>query len=301
MKIGVVGTGVMGAPMARNLLRAGYEVTVCNRSRVKAERLAGNGAMVVDTPAEVAARSEIVITNVPDTPDVQKVVLGPSGIIEGAAPDITVIDMSTISPQVTREIAVQLERSGINMLDAPVTGGEKGAIEGTLVIMVGGPISVLERCRAALEVIGGKIVHAGGHGQGQLMKLCNQIAIASNLMAAAEAVAFCRVAGLDTHLMLEAVGGGAAGSWVINMLGPKMASHDFKPGFMIKLQQKDLRLALAAASELGVALPGVALVNQLFTAAESAGHSDDGTQALITVLEKLADIGADRAAGSKAH
>lgn len=289
MKVGVVGTGVMGAPMARNLLRAGYTVTVCNRTRAKAERLVGDGAVVMDTAAEVAARSDVIITNVPDTPDVHQVIFEAEGVVEGAHQGAIVIDMSTISPQVTREMAAELEGRGIEMLDAPVTGGEKGAIEGTLTIMVGGKESILERCRPMLQVLGQKIVHAGGHGQGQMMKLCNQIAISLHLVAAAEALTFCVKAELDPKLMIEAVGSGAAGSWVINVLGPKMLSHDFAPGFMIKLQQKDLRLVLAAAAELEVALPGAALSHQLLTAALASGHGDDGTQALITVLEQLAN------------
>lgn len=288
--IGFIGTGLMGYPMARNLLRAGFPVTVYNRTRAKAEPLAAEGAVIVDSPRAVAERSEVVITIVSDTPDVLHVILGERGVHEAARPGMVVIDMSTISPRVTREIAATLLDHDVEMLDAPVSGGVNGAIEGTLSIMVGGKPEVFERCRPIFEAMGKKIVYCGGNGQGQMVKLCNQIAIVSNLVAAAEAVTFAKKAGVDPMTMIEAVGAGAAGSWVINVLGPKMASHDFAPGFMIKLQQKDLRLVMQAASELSVSLPGAALAHQLFAAVEATGGGDLGTQALVTVLEKLANI-----------
>ncbi len=290
VRVGLIGTGVMGKPMARNLLRAGFAVTVYNRTRSRAESLIAEGAAVADSPREVAERAETVITIVSDTPDVEQVILGERGIVEGARPGMVVIDMSTISPRTTREIARQLQARGVEMLDAPVSGGEKGAIEGTLSIMVGGRREVFEQSRPIFEAMGKRLVYCGDHGQGQMVKLCNQIAIASNLVAAAEAVAFAKKAGLDPMTMLEAVGAGAAGSWVINVLGPKMASHDYAPGFMVKLQQKDLRLVMQAASELGVALPGAMLANQLFTAVEAEGGGDLGTQSLVRVLEKLANL-----------
>lgn len=277
----------MGKPMARNLLRAGYPVAVYNRTRAKAESLAADGAAVLDSPVEVARRSEVVITIVSDTPDVREVILGSRGVREGLAPGGVVIDMSTISPQATREIAAALEEAGLDMLDAPVSGGEKGAVEATLSIMVGGRREVFERCRPVLETVGKKLVYCGDHGQGQIVKLCNQIAAAGALLAAAEAVTFARKAGVDPLTMIEAVGAGAAGSWMINNLGPKMAAHDFAPGFMVKLQQKDLRIVLGAAAKLGVSLPGAALASQLFTAVEAEGGGDLGTQSLVRVLEKL--------------
>lgn len=288
--VGFVGTGTMGKPMARNLLRAGFGVRAYNRTRARAEELESEGAVLVDSPRAAAEGADFAITNVSDTPDVRAVILGPGGLVEGARAGCVVIDMSTISPRVTREIAEELESRGIEMVDAPVSGGEKGAIEGTLSIMAGGKREVFDGCRPLFEAMGKKLVYCGDHGQGQMVKLCNQIAIASNLVAAAEAVAFAKKAGLDPMVMVEAVGAGAAGSWVINVLGPKMAGHDFAPGFMVKLQQKDLRLVMQAASELGVSLPGAMLANQLFTAVESEGGGDLGTQSLIMVLEKLANI-----------
>ena len=292
-RIGFIGTGLMGLPMARNLRRAGFPVTAYNRTRKRAEPLLADGAALADSPREVAARSDVVITIVSDTPDVQEVILGENGVVQAVRPGMTVIDMSTISPRVTRQIAADLAARGVDMLDAPVSGGEKGAIEATLSIMVGGRQEVFERCRPIFEAMGKKLVYCGDHGQGQMVKLCNQIAISSNLVACAEAVAFAKKAGLDPRTMIEAVGAGAAGSWVINVLGPKMAAHDFAPGFMVKLQQKDLRLVMQAASELGVSVPGAMLANQLFTAVEAEGGGDLGTQSLVTVLEKLANLASE--------
>ncbi|MEP6756305.1 MAG: NAD(P)-dependent oxidoreductase [Chthonomonadales bacterium] len=290
IRVGFIGTGLMGLPMATNLLKAGFAVTATSRTLSRAEPLKALGGKVVATPREVAANSDVVITIVSDTPDVEQVILGENGVVEALRPGMTVVDMSTISPKVTKQIAADLAARGVNMLDAPVSGGEKGAIEGTLSIMVGGKREVFEATRPVFEAMGKRLVYAGENGQGQMVKMCNQIAIASNLIAAAEAVAFAKKAGLDPHTMIEAVGAGAAGSWVINVLGPKMADHDFAPGFMVKLQQKDLRLVMQAASDLGVSVPGAMLANQLFTAVEAAGGGDLGTQSLVTVLEKLANI-----------
>ncbi len=289
-RIGFIGTGLMGFPMARNLLRAGFPVTAYNRTRSRAEPLASEGGRIAESPRGVASVSDVVITIVSDTPDVQQVILGKDGIVESARPGMVVIDMSTISPKATRSIAADLAARGVEMLDAPVSGGEKGAIEATLSIMAGGKREVFDKCRPIFEAMGKRLVYCGGNGQGQMVKLCNQIAIAGNLVACAEAVAFAKKAGLDPMTMIEAVGAGAAGSWVINVLGPKMASHDFAPGFMVKLQQKDLRLVMEAASELGVSVPGAMLANQLFTSVESEGHGDYGTQSLVTVMEKLANL-----------
>ncbi len=289
-RVGFVGTGLMGLPMARNLLRAGFQVAAYNRTPLRAHPLLEEGATIAGSPREAAEGADAVITIVSDTPDVREVILGDKGVMHGAARGTVVIDMSTISPRVTKEIAGDLAARGIEMLDAPVSGGEKGAIEGTLSIMVGGSPGAVERCRPLFEAMGKRLVYCGTHGQGQMVKLCNQIAIASNLVACAEAVAFAKKAGLDPNTMIEAVGAGAAGSWVINVLGPKMASHDFAPGFMVKLQQKDLHLVAQAASEIGASVPGAMLANQLFTAVEASGGGDLGTQSLVSVYEKLAGL-----------
>lgn len=288
--VAFIGTGLMGLPMAQNLMRAGYPLVVHTRTQAKARPLLDKGARWADTPADAAALASVVITMVSDTPDVRHVLLGEHGVVETAQPGALVIDMSTISPSATREMAAELAKRDIDMLDAPVSGGVKGAIEGTLSIMVGGRAEVLGRARPILETMGKNIVHCGGHGQGQMTKLCNQIAVANHMIAAAEAIVLAKRAGLDPHALVQAIGAGAAGSWVINVLGPKMADHDFAPGFMVKLLQKDLRLVMQAASELSVSLPGTALAHQLYAALEAEGRGDDGTQALIRVFEKLAGM-----------
>jgi len=292
-KVGFIGTGLMGLPMAQNLIRKGFPLTVHTRTRSKAQSLLDAGALWADTPAECAKDADFVITMVPDTPDVQQVLLGEQGVIRAAKSGTVVIDMSTISPSATRAMAADLLARGIHMLDAPVSGGVKGAIEGTLSIMVGGRSEVLEKARPVLEAMGQNIVYCGDHGQGQMTKLCNQVAIASHMIAAAEAVVLARKAGLDPHALIRAIGAGAAGSWVINVLGPRMADHDFEPGFMIKLLQKDLRLVMQAASELSVPLPGTALAHQLYAALEAEGRGDEGTQALARVFERLAGLAVD--------
>ncbi len=288
--VAFIGTGLMGLPMAKNLMRAGFRLRVHSRTRSKAEPLLDDGALWADTPGEAAAGADAVVTMVSDTPDVRQVLLGDNGVCRGVRPGAIVVDMSTISPRATREMAAELSRIGATMLDAPVSGGVKGAIEGTLSIMVGGPVEALERARPVLEAMGKNIVHCGDHGQGQMTKLCNQVAVANHMVAAAEAIVLARKAGLDVHAMVRAVGAGAGRSWAINVLGPKMADHDFAPGFMVKLLQKDLRLVMEAASELSVPLPGTAAVHQLYAALEAEGRGDEGTQALVSVFERLAGL-----------
>jgi 3-hydroxyisobutyrate dehydrogenase-like beta-hydroxyacid dehydrogenase len=280
----------MGLPMAQNLMRAGFTLNVHSRTKAKAMPLLDEGAVWADNAAGAAADADAVITMVSDTPDVRQVLLGNGGVHETARAGTVVVDMSTISPRATREMASALAEKAVIMLDAPVSGGVKGAIEGTLSIMVGGPDEALERVRPVFEAMGKNIVHCGGHGQGQMTKLCNQIAVANHMVAAAEAIVLARRSGLDVHAMIQAIGAGAAGSWAINVLGPKMADHDFSPGFMVKLLQKDLRLVMEAASELSVPLPGTAAVHQLYAALEAEGRGDEGTQALISVFERLAGL-----------
>lgn len=287
MRVGFIGLGIMGRPMARNLLKAGFAVTAYNRSPGPREELAEAGAAIAASPREAAAAADAVITVVTDSPDVEQVVLGPDGVIEGAAPGTLVIDMSTISPEVTRRIGAALAERGVRMLDAPVSGGDQGAIAGTLAIMVGGDAADFERARPLFEAMGQRIVHCGPLGAGQTVKLCNQIAVSLTNLAVCEALIFAQKNGVDPATMLEAVSAGAAGSWQMTNLGPKMLQRDFAPGFKVKLQRKDLRLALESAQQQAVALPGLALVSQLFAAVEAAGAGEDGTQALITALENL--------------
>ena len=287
-RVGFIGLGIMGRPMARNLLRAGYPLTVWNRSRAAIDELAHDGAEPADDARAVAQRSDIVITMVGDSPDVEQVALGPGGIIEGAHPGLVQIDMSTISPEVTRAIAARLFAAGVDLLDAPVSGGEQGATDATLSIMVGGKAEVFERCRPVLSALGKRLVYCGPHGSGQVVKLCNQVVVALNNLALCEALVLAAKAGVDPGRMLEAVGAGAGGSWAIHNLGPKMLARDFRPGFKVTHQQKDLRLALATARDRQLPLPGTALVHQLFAVLEAEGLQNEGTQALIKALEKLA-------------
>lgn len=290
MRIGFVGLGIMGKPMAKNLLKAGFPVTAYNRGEGPRAEIAAAGARVARSPAEAARDAGIVITNVTDSPDVEAVCLGPGGVIEGAAPGAIVIDMSTISPEVTRRVGARLAEKGIRMLDAPVSGGDTGAIAGTLSIMVGGDADDLEKVRPVLAAMGQRIVHCGALGAGQTVKLCNQIAVTLTNLAVCEALVFAEKNGVDPAKMLEAVSAGAGGSWQMTNLGPKMIRGDFAPGFKVRLQRKDLRLAIENAQQQGTALPGLALVSQLFAAVESAGMGDEGTQALITALERLNGI-----------
>jgi len=287
-RIGFIGLGVMGKPMAINLLKAGYPLTVWNRTRSKMDELIAMGAYGASSPKEVAERSDVVITMVTDSPDVEEVILGPNGVIHGARPGLIVIDMSTISPKVTRRIAEELSKKGVKMLDAPVSGGEKGAREATLSIMVGGPREVFEECLPIFEVLGKKITYMGPTGMGQTAKLCNQVICALNIQAVCEGLMLGARAGLDLRKLLEAVSAGAASSWMLTNLGPKMIERDFKPGFKIRHQQKDLRLALELAAELNLPLPGTALVQQILRIAEAEGLGEEGTQAAIVAMEKIA-------------
>ncbi len=287
-RIGFIGLGVMGKPMATNLLKAGYPLTVWNRTRSKMKDLVVMGAYGASSPKEVAERSDVVITMVTDSPDVEEVVLGPNGVIHGARPGLIVIDMSTISPIVTRKIANELAKKGVKMLDAPVSGGEKGAIEATLSIMVGGPKEVFEECLPIFRVLGKKITYMGPIGMGQTAKLCNQVICALNIQAVCEGLMLGAKAGLDLKRLLEAISAGAASSWMLINLGPKMVERDFKPGFKIRHQQKDIRLALSLASELKLPLPGTALVQQMLRIVEAEGLGEKGTQAAIVAMEKIA-------------
>lgn len=290
---GFIGLGIMGLPMAKNLLAAGFPVVAFNRSAAKIDTLAELGAERGESPADVAARSDVVIICVTASADVEAVVLGAEGIpgvLDGVREGSVVIDMSTISPAVTRTLAARLAERGVAMIDAPVSGGEQGAIGGTLSIMCGGEAEALDRVRPVLEAMGRKITHCGPSGAGQTVKLCNQIAVVLNNLAMAEALVFCQRSGVDPAVMLEAIASGAAGSWQISNLGPKVVARDFAPGFKVGLQQKDLRLALEAADELDLPLAGTALVHQLFRAVEHREGPDTGTQALVQALEALTNV-----------
>jgi 3-hydroxyisobutyrate dehydrogenase-like beta-hydroxyacid dehydrogenase len=286
MRVGVIGTGIMGAPMARNLLRAGHAVTVHNRSPGRLAPLVEAGASAARSPREVAAAVDAVVISVPDTPDVEVVVTGPDGILAGAQAGLLVIDTSTIAPRAARALAERAAAQDVAMLDAPVSGGEGGAVEGTLSIMVGGTRAAFDRAAPVFQAIGRTTTYMGPSGQGQTTKLVNQVVGAATLAAVAEGLALGARAGLDPAALLEAIGGGAATSWMWANLGPRMQRRDFAPGFMIRLQQKDLRLALGTAHDLGAAAPLTTLVHELLASVEARGGGALGTQAILTAFEE---------------
>jgi len=285
MRVGVIGLGIMGAPMARNLLRAGHAVTVHSRTRARVDALVADGATAADSPAAVAAVVDAVVTMLPDTPDVRAVIAGPAGVLAGARPGLLAIDMSTIAPDAARALAAEAAAASVAFLDAPVSGGEPGAVAGTLSIMVGGDEAAFARAEPIFAALGRQVTYMGGPGQGQMTKLVNQVVGAATLAAVAEGVVLATRAGLEPAAVLRAVGGGAAASWMLTNLAPRMQRRDFAPGFMVKLQQKDLRLARAAAEQLGVRLPLTAAVDELLTAVAAKGGGALGTQAIVTALE----------------
>lgn len=287
--IGFIGLGIMGRPMAKNLMKAGYPLVVYNRTREKARELIEAGAQEATAPKDVAARSDVVLTTVTDTPDVEQVILGKEGVIEGGRAGQIVVDLSTISPEATRRMAEELKKKGITMLDAPVTGGEIGAIHGTLTIMVGGDQKAYEEVLPILQAMGKKIVYAGPSGAGQTIKLCNQILCAVNQIGVSEALMLAAKAGVDLNTMLEVTTSGAGGSWALENLGRKVVAGDLKPAFMVRLMQKDLALVMELAGKLNLPLPGTALASQLLRAVEAEeGGKELGTQAMIKAYERLA-------------
>ena len=289
--IGFIGLGIMGLPMARNLLKAGFELTVVGgHAKAAVEELQGAGATVVATPREVAAATDLVVTCLPDTPDVREVVAGPDGVLDEARRGTIIVDHSTIAPLAAREIAAECEKRGVAFLDAPVSGGQQGAIAGTLSIMVGGDAAALARAMPVLEAMGKKIVHVGSSGAGQFTKACNQIICAVTWQAIGEGMALGVKAGVDPAKMLEAVSAGAARCWALEVRTPRLLDGDFKPGFMAKLQYKDLVIATDAGKQLGVPLPVTSLVTEFYGALKAAGRGDLDTSALVTLEEQLAGV-----------
>ena len=289
-RIGYLGLGIMGDPMARNLLKAGFEVTVWNRTAAKTKPLVEAGAAAADSPAAVAAAAEAVCINVTDTPDVEQVIFGDGGIASAGADalkNLIVIDNSTISPAVTRQFAERLAELGVELLDAPVSGGDVGAQQGTLSIMVGGKAEVFEKCMPIFEAMGKAITHCGPSGAGQATKACNQVLCAVYMMGTCEAMALAKAEGLDLEKMLAVTTAGAGGSWALANLGPRIAAGDMDPGFMIDLINKDLAIVRDEARQSKLPLPGLNLAADLFNAAAIAGHGRDGTQAFSKVVEKL--------------
>ena len=289
LRVGFIGLGTMGQGMARNLAKAGFPLTVMTRRFEKAEEFAASvqGVRAARDGAEVGKASDVIVSSVPDSPEVEEVHLGERGTAAGAAHGAIVIDTSTIAAESARVIGERLGAKGIALLDAPVSGGQKGAIEGTLTFFVGGEEAALEKARPVFEAMGKRITHLGPSGFGQLGKAVNQILVGVNLMAVSEALAFAKKAGLPLPSLHEALTAGAANSWALEVLGKKMIDRDFKPAFAVKHQQKDLAIVLATSREKKLPLPGTALVHQLLTALEAEGRGGEGTQALYTFYEKL--------------
>ncbi len=294
-RVGFVGLGIMGRGMAANLLKAGFEVRVWNRTASRMDALVADGAEAGANPADVAANCGVTIVCVSDTPDVENVVLGENGILEGAKPGSLVIDCSTISPKVTKEIAALLAEKDVHMLDAPISGGSEGAANGTLSIMVGGDAAQFERALPIFEAMGKTITHVGETGAGQTVKLVNQILVVGNCLAMCEALMLAEAGGVDLQKTFDAVSKGAAGSWMFTNRAPQIIDRDWRPGFTVDLQQKDLRLVLDAADEFGVPIPGTSLIFNLYRTLEAQGLGGDGNHALVKALENLAgfEVGAE--------
>lgn len=287
-RVGYVGLGIMGRGMAHNLLKAGFALRVWNRTASRMDPLVEAGAEAGESPADVAAKSDIVIICVSDTPDVEAVVLGENGIIHGAKPGTLVIDCSTISPSATRQMAAALKETGVAMLDAPVSGGSEGAAKGTLSIMVGGDAQQFERALPVFQAMGKTITHVGPNGAGQTVKLVNQVLLVGNTLAMSEALMFAQAGGVDLQKTFDAISQGAAGSWMFTNRAPQIMQRDWRPGFTIALQQKDVRLCLDAADEMGVPLLCAGLVFNLYRTLEAMGLQEEGNHALIKALEHLA-------------
>ena len=290
LDIGWIGTGVMGAPMAGHLLAAGHTLRVYSRTRERAAPLVEQGAEWRDTPAAAARDADVVCTMVGFPSDVRAVVLDDDGVLGAARAGSLLVDFTTSSPELAVEIAEAASARGIEALDAPVSGGDVGAREAKLVIMAGGSEAAFERARPLLETLGGRIVHAGGPGAGQHTKMTNQIAIAAGMIAVCEALLYAHEAGLDVERAVETISGGAAGSWSLANYGPRMLAGDLEPGFKIDHFVKDLGLALEEARKLGLALPGAALAQQFYVAAQGQDLGQKGTQALIAVLARLSGV-----------
>jgi 2-hydroxy-3-oxopropionate reductase len=285
--VGYIGLGLMGKSMARNILRAGFPLVVHNRSQSAVSELVSEGAKSASSPAEVAGQVEVVFTNLPDTPDVEKVALGPGGVIEQAHPGLIFVDNSTIKPVASRKIAMQLGEKGVQCLDAPVSGGDIGAREGTLTIMVGGPAPALERILPVFQAMGKKITHVGDSGSGQIAKAANQIMVAAQMVAMGELMIFAKKAGADPQKIIEAIRGGAAQCWTLDVKPPRLFAGNRNPGFKAYMQAKDLAIIMETAKEYGVALPSAAINAQLFNAMLQMGMADLDNSAVIGVIEAL--------------
>jgi len=286
-RVGFIGLGIMGKPMARNLMNSGYELTVHNRSPEKAEELGEEGATVAATPKEVAHNSDVIITMLPDSPQVREVVAGEDGVLEGIGEGSLLIDMSTISPVVTEELAEAVKENGASMLDAPVSGGDVGAIEGTLSIMVGGEDKDFQRAMPLFEALGKTITHVGPTGAGQVTKAANQVVVALSIEAVSEALVLGSAGGVSPEKILDVLSGGLASNKVMEVKREKFLSHNFEPGGKVEFHHKDLGIALAAGREYGVVLPVTAIVDQMFHSLKAKGRGGWDHSALLTLIEDL--------------
>ncbi|MDQ3832227.1 MAG: 2-hydroxy-3-oxopropionate reductase [Actinomycetota bacterium] len=287
-KVGFIGLGIMGKPMARNLMEAGYGLVVYNRSWGAVEELAGNGAETAGSPKEVAEVCNTVITMLPDSPQVEEVVTGENGVLEGVTEGTLLVDMSTISPVATEKVAQKAREMGASMLDAPVSGGETGAEAGTLSIMVGGSQEDFERAKPLFDVMGKTIVHVGESGTGQVVKACNQIVVALTIEAVSEALVLGSKAGASPAKVIQVLSGGLAGNKVMEAKSENFLKHEFNPGFRLELHRKDLGIALAAGREYGVPLPVTAIVDQVLEALVAKGSGGEDHSAMLVFIEDLA-------------
>jgi 2-hydroxy-3-oxopropionate reductase len=289
LKIGFIGLGIMGKPMSKNLIKAGHELTVFDIVESAVKELESMGAKSARSSKEVTARTDLIITMLPDSPDVEKAAFGPDGIFEGIKSGSTLIDMSTISPVTTKKVAEVAKAKGVRVLDAPVSGGEKGAIDATLTIMVGGDKSVFDDCLPIFQLMGKDIVYCGEAGSGQVVKACNQILVAGVLETAAEALVLGAKAGVDPEVVLKVIAGGYA-MRVLDVRGPLLLKRNFQPGFKTRLHYKDLGIALAAGSEYGVPLPVTSLIHEMMGAMKVLGRGETDHSAIVTLLEDLAKV-----------
>jgi 2-hydroxy-3-oxopropionate reductase len=289
LKVGYIGLGLMGKPIAMNILKAGFSLVVHNRSREKVKELVQEGAVEAFSPAEVASQVDVVFTNLPDSPDVEKIVLGENGIIFGGKPGLIFVDNSTIKPAVARTIAISLAEEGILALDAPVSGGDIGAMNGTLTIMVGGPSEALEKVRPIFEVMGKTITHIGDAGSGQIAKAANQIMVAAQMVAMGELLMFAQKSGADPVKVVEAIRGGAAQCWTLDVKPPRLFSGNRQPGFKASMQSKDLNIVMETAKEYGIPLPSCAIDQQLYQSMLQNNLGNLDNSAIISIFENLAN------------
>jgi 2-hydroxy-3-oxopropionate reductase len=290
LTVGYIGLGLMGKSIARNILKAGFPLIVHNRSQAAVDELVGEGARRASTPAEVASKVDVVFTNLPDTPDVELVALGPQGILEAAHPGLVFVDNSTIQPAAARRIAEVMRKAGVDCLDAPVSGGDIGARQGTLAIMVGGPAEALEKVMPVFQAMGKTITHVGEAGAGQIAKACNQIMVAAQMVAMGELLVFAQKSGADPRRVVEAIRGGAAQCWTLDVKPPRLFAGNRGPGFKAYMMAKDLGIVLDTARQYGIPLPGTAADAQLFTAMLQMGMAELDNSAVLGVIEELAGI-----------